>query len=130
MEKANTVWYAEAWSGTGVNAAHLNVAVGFKGGPQAWELIRPCGTVVVVGLSPRGSKVTLPAFDFISEKNIRGCFYGSLHFNADVPVILKRIQAGRVRFDGMVSHRVPLEELEAAFSRLRSGDGVRTILRF
>jgi S-(hydroxymethyl)glutathione dehydrogenase / alcohol dehydrogenase len=97
---------------------------------QAWGLIRPGGTVVVVGLSPKGSTVSLPAFDFISEKNIRGCFYGSSHFHADVPVILERIQAGRMRTDGMVSHSVPLEELETAFSRLRNGDGVRTILRF
>lgn len=97
---------------------------------QAWDLIRPGGTVVVVGLSPKGSKVTLPAFDFISEKNIRGCFYGSSHFHADVPSILKRIQAGRMRIDGMISHSVPLEELETAFSRLRSGDGARTIIRF
>ncbi len=48
MEK--TVWYAEAWSGTGVNAAHLNIAVGFKGGPieqaflTAMALPRP-GTI-------------------------------------------------------------------------------------
>ncbi len=97
---------------------------------QAWELIRPGGTVVVVGLSPKGSKVSLPAFDFISEKNIRGCFYGSSHFHTDVPVILNRIRAGRMRTDGMVSHSVPLEELETAFSRLRNGEGVRTILRF
>jgi S-(hydroxymethyl)glutathione dehydrogenase/alcohol dehydrogenase len=97
---------------------------------QAWELIRPGGTVVVVGLSPKGSKVSLPAFDFISEKNIRGCFYGSSHFHADVPMILKRIEAGRMRIEGMVSQSVPLEELEAAFSRLRNGDGVRTVLRF
>ncbi len=97
---------------------------------QAWGLIRPGGTVVVVGLSPKGSTVSLPAFDFISEKNIRGCFYGSSHFHADVPVILERIQAGRMRTGGMVSHSVPLEELETAFSRLRNGDGVRTILRF
>ncbi|MFL5629474.1 MAG: Zn-dependent alcohol dehydrogenase [Ktedonobacteraceae bacterium] len=97
---------------------------------QAWELIRPGGTVVVVGLSPKGSKVTLPAFDFISEKNIRGCFYGSSRFHADVPMILNRIQAGRMRIEGMVSHRVPLEELESAFNRLRNGDGARTILRF
>jgi len=86
--------------------------------------------VVVVGLSPKGSKVSLPAFDFISEKNIRGCFYGSSRFQADVPMILNRIQAGRMRIDGMVSHSVPLEELESAFSRLRNGDGVRTVLRF
>ncbi len=97
---------------------------------QAWELIRPGGTVVVVGLSPKGSKVTLPAFDFISEKNIRGCFYGSSRFHADVPVILERIQAGRMRIEGMVSHSVPLEGLEEAFSRLRNGDGMRTVVRF
>lgn len=97
---------------------------------QAWELIRPGGTVVVVGLAPKGSKVTLPAFDFISEKNIRGCFYGSSHFHADVPMILKRIQAGRMHIDGMVSHSIPLEELESAFTRLRNGDGARTLVRF
>lgn len=33
MEKTNGVWYAEAWAGTGANAAHLNLAVGQKGGP-------------------------------------------------------------------------------------------------
>jgi S-(hydroxymethyl)glutathione dehydrogenase/alcohol dehydrogenase len=97
---------------------------------QAWGLIRAGGTVVVVGLSPKGSRVSLPAFDFISEKNIRGCFYGSSRFHADVPQILKRIQAGRMRIDGLVSHSVPLEGLEAAFERLRNGDGARTIIRF
>jgi S-(hydroxymethyl)glutathione dehydrogenase/alcohol dehydrogenase len=97
---------------------------------QAWECIRAGGTVVVVGLPPKGSKVSLPAFDFISEKNIRGCFYGSSRFHADVPAILMRIQAGRMRTDGMVSHSIPLEELESAFDRLRRGDGLRTIIRF
>ncbi len=33
MEKTNGVWYAEAWAGEGSNAAHLNLAVGLKGGP-------------------------------------------------------------------------------------------------
>lgn len=97
---------------------------------QAWEVIRPGGTVVVVGLAPKHSQVTLPAFDFISEKNIRGCFYGSSRFHADVPQILKRIQSGRMHIEGMVSHSVALEELETAFNRLRSGDGARTIIRF
>ena len=69
-------------------------------------------------------------YDFISEKNIRGCFYGSSRFHADVPQILKRIQAGRMRIDGLVSHSVPLEGLETAFERLRSGDGARTIIHF
>jgi Zn-dependent alcohol dehydrogenase len=97
---------------------------------QAWELLRAGGTAVVVGLAPKGSKVSLPAFDFICEKNIRGCFYGSSRFHADVPVLLNRIWAGRMRIDGMVSHSIALEDLESAFSRLKSGDGARTIIRF
>jgi 5,6,7,8-tetrahydromethanopterin hydro-lyase len=33
METTKGVWYAEAWAGEGSNAAHLNLAVGLKGGP-------------------------------------------------------------------------------------------------
>ncbi len=33
METTHSVWYAEAWAGAGSNAAHLNLAVGLKGGP-------------------------------------------------------------------------------------------------
>lgn len=97
---------------------------------QAWSLIRAGGTAVVVGLAPRTSTITLPAFEFIIEKSIRGCFYGSSRFHADVPALLKRIQAGRMRVEGMVSHTVSLDELETAFERMRRGDGARTIIRF
>lgn len=33
MERTISVWYAEAWAGEGANAAHLNFAIGLKGGP-------------------------------------------------------------------------------------------------
>jgi 5,6,7,8-tetrahydromethanopterin hydro-lyase len=33
MERTTLVWYAEAWAGEVPNAAHLNLAVGLKGGP-------------------------------------------------------------------------------------------------
>ena len=39
MEKTNSVWYAEAWAGEGSNAAHLNLAIGLKGGPLEQALL-------------------------------------------------------------------------------------------
>jgi 5,6,7,8-tetrahydromethanopterin hydro-lyase len=33
MEITHTVWYAEAWAGSGANAAHLNLAIGLKSSP-------------------------------------------------------------------------------------------------
>ncbi|BCL83249.1 aldehyde-activating protein [Ktedonobacteria bacterium brp13] len=32
-DRTHSVWYAEAWAGSGANAAHLNIAVGLKGSP-------------------------------------------------------------------------------------------------
>lgn len=39
MERTHNVWYAEAWAGTGVNAAHLNLAIGLKGSPVEQALL-------------------------------------------------------------------------------------------
>src|SRR5207247_952916 len=38
----------------------------------AWDVLRPGGTAVVVGLAPKGGEVSLPAIEFLSDKGIRG----------------------------------------------------------
>ena len=52
---------------------------------QAFDVIRPGGTAVVVGISPKGVEVALPALDFLDDKTIRGCFYGSGNPAAEIP---------------------------------------------
>ena len=44
---------------------------------QAWEMLRPGATAVAVGVVPRGEEVSLPGFDLLSEKGLKGCYYGS-----------------------------------------------------
>src|SRR5204862_3210599 len=52
----------------------VDVAIEVVGLPetirQAFDLVRPGGTAVVVGIAPRGVEVPLPAIDFISDKTI------------------------------------------------------------
>src|SRR5579884_3261744 len=43
---------------------------------QAWECLAPGGRAVVVGLTPQSSRITLRA-DFLSEKALLGCIFGS-----------------------------------------------------
>jgi S-(hydroxymethyl)glutathione dehydrogenase/alcohol dehydrogenase len=123
-----------------LEAARAHVPYGFDwafevlGRPEtildAWSLIRSGGTVVVVGLAPKASTVSIPAFDFISEKNLRGCFYGSSHFRADLPTLIEWARLGWLKLDPLVSRTRPLDELEEAFGDLRQGKGVRTVIRF
>ena len=44
---------------------------------QAWDVLRPGATAIVVGITPAGVDVALPALELLSEKGIRGSYYGS-----------------------------------------------------
>lgn len=110
----------------------VDVAIEVVGRPetirQAFELIRPGGTAVVVGIAPKGVDVSLPALDFISDKTIRGSFYGSANPAAEMPELIQMLMDGRLDVAGAVSEFTDLDGIEAAFERLRRGEGVRTVV--
>ncbi len=95
---------------------------------QAFDMIRPGGTAVVVGIAPRGVEVALPALDFLSDKTIAGCFYGSGNPAAEMPELIGMLMDGRLDVAGAVSDFTDLDGIEAAFERLRRGQGARTVV--
>jgi S-(hydroxymethyl)glutathione dehydrogenase/alcohol dehydrogenase len=82
---------------------------------------------VVVGLAPRGVEVSLPAIDLLSEKALRGTFYGSGEPAVDLATLAGLVAAGQLDVDDVVSAVTDLEGIESAFERLRRGEGVRTV---
>jgi S-(hydroxymethyl)glutathione dehydrogenase/alcohol dehydrogenase len=94
----------------------------------AWDCVRPGGTAVVVGLAPKGVDVTLPAIEFLSDKGIRGSFYGSGDAAADLPRLAGLALAGDLDLAGVVSTVEPLDAVNDALDRLRDGEGARTVL--
>jgi S-(hydroxymethyl)glutathione dehydrogenase / alcohol dehydrogenase len=95
---------------------------------QAWDVLRPGATAVVVGLTPRGLDVSLPAADLLAEKGLRGCFYGSGDPVADLARLAGQVAAGRLEPADTVSHLAELDGVEAACARLRRGEGARTVV--
>ena len=94
----------------------------------AWDVLRPGATAVVVGLAPRGVEVSLPAIEFLSEKAIRGSYYGSANVASELPELAALAADGRLELGDVVSHFVDLEHVNEAFDRLRRGEGARTVL--
>jgi S-(hydroxymethyl)glutathione dehydrogenase / alcohol dehydrogenase len=95
---------------------------------QAFDMVRPGGTAVVVGLTPSGFDVSLPALDLISDKTLRGSFYGSANVAAEIPFMIQMVMDGRLDVAGAVSDFTDLEGIEPAFDRLRRGVGARTVV--
>ena len=94
----------------------------------AWDVLRPGATAVVVGLAPKGAEVTLPAIEFLSEKSIKGCYYGSSDVAAELPGLAALVREGRLELADVVSHVVDLDGIVEALDRLRRGEGARTIV--
>jgi S-(hydroxymethyl)glutathione dehydrogenase/alcohol dehydrogenase len=95
---------------------------------QAWDVLRPGATAVVVGLTPKGVEVSLPAFDLLAEKGLKGCFYGSANPPVELRALAQLADDGRLELGDVISHVTTLDGIEAAFGRLRRGTGARTVV--
>jgi S-(hydroxymethyl)glutathione dehydrogenase / alcohol dehydrogenase len=114
---------------TGRGADHAFEVVGRPDTMRlAWDCLRPGGTAVVVGLAPRGVEVALPAIEFLSDKGIRGSYYGSGDAAADLPHLAQLALAGDLDLAGVVTSVEPLDAVNDALDRLRSREGSRTVL--
>jgi len=114
---------------TGGGADHAFEVVGL---PEtmllAWKAIRPGATAVVVGLAAKGVDVALPAIELLSDKGIRGSYYGSGDPAADLAELAALAVSGDLELGGVVSHLGGLDDVPLALERLRRGEGGRTIL--
>ncbi|MFN8223441.1 MAG: zinc-binding dehydrogenase [Gaiellales bacterium] len=94
----------------------------------AWDAIRPGGSVVVVGLAPVGVEASIPAIEFLSDKSLKGTYYGSGDPAAELPGLAALALAGDLGLANVVTHVAPLEGISDALDRLRRGEGARTVL--
>lgn len=94
----------------------------------AWDAIRPGGEAIVVGLVPRGLDVSVPGIEFLSDKSLRGTYYGSGDAARDLPGLAALALAGELDLERVVTHVTDLDGVEEALGRLRRGEGARTLV--
>jgi S-(hydroxymethyl)glutathione dehydrogenase / alcohol dehydrogenase len=93
----------------------------------AWDVLRPGATAVVVGIGPRGAEARLPALELLSEKGLRGSYYGSGDPALEIARLAGLMADARIEVADAVSHLTDLAGIEEAFGRLRAGSGARTV---
>ena len=95
---------------------------------QAWDMLARGGTAVVVGVTPRGVEVSLPAIELLGERTLTGSYYGSAHVATAMSRITRLVLDGRLGLEDVVSHVIALQDVEAALDRLRRGEGARSVV--
>jgi S-(hydroxymethyl)glutathione dehydrogenase/alcohol dehydrogenase len=98
---------------------------------QAVNMIRKGGSAVLVGLVPVGRMVPLHAADItLQEKHVMGSMMGSNRFRLDMPRYVDFYLDGRLKLDEMISARIPLDQVNDAIDKLRTGEAARSVIVF
>ncbi|MFJ8309258.1 MULTISPECIES: Zn-dependent alcohol dehydrogenase [unclassified Streptomyces] len=97
----------------------------------AWESTRRGGRTTVVGIGGKDQQVTFNALEiFHWGRTLAGCVYGNSDPAADLPVLAGHIRSGRLDLGSMVSERIGLDGIPAAFDNMIAGKGGRALVVF
>ncbi|MFI1101308.1 Zn-dependent alcohol dehydrogenase [Streptomyces melanogenes] len=97
----------------------------------AWESTRRGGRTTVVGIGGKDQQVTFNALEiFHWGRTLSGCVYGNSDPARDLPVLAEHVRAGRLDLGAMVSERIGLDGIPAAFDNMLAGKGGRALVVF
>lgn len=97
----------------------------------AWSVTRRGGHATVVGLGSKTDTLTFNALEVAHfGRTLAGCMYGNTDPAADIPRLLEHHRAGRLDLGVLVTERIGLDDVEAAFAALESGRGARSLVIF
>ncbi|MEO6987234.1 MAG: Zn-dependent alcohol dehydrogenase [Aquihabitans sp.] len=98
---------------------------------QAYDATRRGGTVCVIGVGGMDQEVSFNAFEiFFSEKNFMGSYYGSVDVRSDFHRMLRLWKAGQLNLEGMISKRMKIDDINDAFTAMKNGETIRTVITF
>jgi S-(hydroxymethyl)glutathione dehydrogenase/alcohol dehydrogenase len=93
----------------------------------AYNLTHADGTCVLVGVP--SEKVSIYTLPIHFNKVLTGSHGGDAVPHVDIPRLIRLIEAGRLSFEGLITHEFPLDEINAALDVVRSGTAGRVLLQ-
>jgi S-(hydroxymethyl)glutathione dehydrogenase/alcohol dehydrogenase len=93
---------------------------------MAYDLTHADGTCVLVGVP--NDKVTIYTLPIHFNKVLTGSHGGDARPHIDIPRLINLTKAGRLSFDGIITHEFPLSKINEGLDMVRSGAAGRVLI--
>ena len=91
---------------------------------------RGWGTSIVIGVAEAGKEISTRPFQLVTGRNWRGTAFGGARGRTDVPKIVDWYMEGKIDIDSLITHKMPLEEINTAFDLMHEGKSIRSVVVF
>ena len=97
---------------------------------QAFYARDLAGTVILVGVPTPDLQVTLPLIEIFGRGGaLKSAWYGDCLPGRDFPMLVDLYRQGRFDLDAFVSEKIGLDDIEAAFDKMRKGEVLRSVVQ-
>jgi len=86
------------------------------------------GESVIIGVAGAGQEISTRPFQLVTGRVWRGSAFGGARGRTDVPTIVDWYMDGKINIDDMITHTMPLEEINEAFHLMHSGESIRSVV--
>lgn len=113
----------------------VEIAIEMAGSSQALELAykitKRGGKTITGGLPHPDDMLSIPAISLVAEeRTLMGSYIGSCSPKHDLPRMIALWRRGLMPVEKLLTHRLPLEDINIAMDRLREGKAIRQIVDF
>src|SRR5438067_2432291 len=91
---------------------------------------RGWGQSIIIGVAGAGQEISTRPFQLVTGRVWRGTAFGGARGRSDVPKIVDWYMEGRIEIDAMITHTMPLGDINKAFTLMREGTSTRSVVIF
>ena len=88
------------------------------------------GESIIIGVAGAGQEISTRPFQLVTGRVWRGTAFGGARGRTDVPRIVDWYMDGRIEIDPMITHTMPLNEINEAFALMHRGESIRSVVLY
>jgi S-(hydroxymethyl)glutathione dehydrogenase/alcohol dehydrogenase len=86
------------------------------------------GESTIIGVAGAGEEIHTRPFQLVTGRVWRGTAFGGVKGRSQLPGYVEKYLNGEIKVDEMVSHTMPLEDINRAFELMHEGNGIRSVI--
>jgi len=88
------------------------------------------GESTIIGVAGAGQEIATRPFQLVTGRVWRGTAFGGAKGRTDVPKIVDWYMDGKINIDDLITHKLPLEDINRAFDLMHAGESIRSVVEF
>jgi S-(hydroxymethyl)glutathione dehydrogenase/alcohol dehydrogenase len=88
------------------------------------------GESTIIGVAAAGEEISTRPFQLVTGRVWRGTAFGGVKGRSQLPGYVEKYLSGEIKVEPMITHVMPLEQINDAFDLMHQGKSIRSVIKF